>query len=127
MIVEALATQARRGPAAPHESGLAPVREFLPGLGQPVPIQLDEASPGVGKTLSGLDVRGMTGATVLAIMRGQEGLIVPTAREVLQQGDVLAITGTQEAIEAAKVLLGGHSYQDSDTMPQKGETDAQAS
>jgi CPA2 family monovalent cation:H+ antiporter-2 len=47
----------------------------------------------------------MTGATVLAITRGGEGLLIPTAKEVLQVGDVLALAGSHDAINAAKDLL----------------------
>ena len=52
-----------------------------------------------------LNLRGATGATVLAITRGDAGLLVPTATEILRDGDVLALAGTAEAIGHAKVLL----------------------
>jgi CPA2 family monovalent cation:H+ antiporter-2 len=59
----------------------------------------------VGKTLAELNLRGLTGATVLAIIRKAGNIPYPTAKEVLRAGDLLALTGTQEAIEAAKQLL----------------------
>ena len=65
-------------------------------------MRLVAASPAVGRTLAELNLRGLTGATVLAIQRGDAGLLVPTAREVLAAGDVLALAGTQEAVEAAR-------------------------
>jgi CPA2 family monovalent cation:H+ antiporter-2 len=102
-IAEALAAQASRG--APSAQGLDQFRDLLPGLGHLSPVRLEPASPVVGRTLADLDLRGLTGATVLAIQRGSEGLSVPSAREVLRSGDVLAITGTQEAVEAARRLL----------------------
>jgi CPA2 family monovalent cation:H+ antiporter-2 len=66
---------------------------------------LEETSPAVGKTLAELNLRGLTGATVLAIHRGEENVSVPTAWEVLRAGDVLALAGTHAAVEAAKGLL----------------------
>ena len=52
-----------------------------------------------------LKLRGSTGATVLAITRGEQGIYAPTAKEVLEAGDVLALAGSQEAIQAARMLL----------------------
>jgi monovalent cation:H+ antiporter-2, CPA2 family len=105
-IIEALAAQARSG-ASPGPRALAQVGELLPGLGAPVPVALDAASPAVGRTLAQLDLRGLTGATVLAITRRAGAVLVPTASETLEPGDVLALAGTEEAIEAAQALLRG--------------------
>jgi CPA2 family monovalent cation:H+ antiporter-2 len=81
------------------------VHGLLPGLGEPEPFRLEATSPAVGKTLAELNLRGLTGATVLAIQRGEEGVSFPTAQEVLRPGDVLALAGTHDAVEAAKGLL----------------------
>jgi len=83
------------------------VRVVLPGLGEPVPIRITAGSPGVNKRLSDINLRGHTGATVLAIGREGEPVIVPTGPEVLREGDVLAVAGSHGAIEAAMELLGG--------------------
>jgi CPA2 family monovalent cation:H+ antiporter-2 len=66
----------------------------------------------VGRTLANLNLRGATGATVLAIARGGEGVLVPTGQEELRADDVLALAGTHEAVAAAKELLSGD-----DAMP----------
>src|SRR5204862_54881 len=92
--------------AAAHPA-LAQVHAILPGLGEPVAITLAEGSTGVGRTLAELNLRGTTGATVLAIGRDGAGVVTPTAREKLLAGDVLAVTGTQEGILAARRLLEG--------------------
>jgi CPA2 family monovalent cation:H+ antiporter-2 len=42
---------------------------------------------------------------VLAIQRGDAGHSFPSAHEVLQAGDMLALAGTEESIEAARALL----------------------
>ena len=54
-----------------------------------------------------MNLLGRTGATVLAITRAEGGVLVPTAGERLRVGDVLAVAGTHEAIEAAKATLVG--------------------
>jgi CPA2 family monovalent cation:H+ antiporter-2 len=104
-IVEALGAQIRTGGAAPDAYALAQVAQLLPGLGEPVAVRLGRGSAGVGRTLAELSVRALTGATVLAIIRDREKVIIPTATEALQDGDVLALAGTHEAVEAARSLL----------------------
>jgi monovalent cation:H+ antiporter-2, CPA2 family len=105
-IVQALASQSR-GNAHGGEDSLTNIRALLPGLGEPVPVRLEGSSPAVGKTLAELNLRGLTGATVLAIRRGDGGLVVPSAQDVLREGDILALAGTHEAIAAARAVLSG--------------------
>jgi monovalent cation:H+ antiporter-2, CPA2 family len=81
------------------------VQRFLADLGEPRPVRLDPQHAAVGKTLVALDVRGATGATVLAIAREAEGAIVPTGREILRVDDVLVLAGTQRAVDDARRLL----------------------
>ena len=81
---------------------------MLPGLGEPVPVKITYDSPAVDRALSELNVRGKTGATILAITRrGESGnrVVVPSGKEVLREGDVLALAGTQEAVDAAVQIL----------------------
>jgi CPA2 family monovalent cation:H+ antiporter-2 len=84
------------------------VAVMLPGLGEPVPVKITYDSPAVNRALSELNVRGKTGATILAITRrGESGnrVVVPSGKEVLREGDVLALAGTQEAVDAAVQIL----------------------
>jgi CPA2 family monovalent cation:H+ antiporter-2 len=111
-IIEVLVSQARAGGTQASteahkvpDDALNQVHQLLPGLGEPTPIELDATSPAVGKSLAQLNLRGVTGATVLAITRGIEGVLVPTASEVLRSGDVLALAGTHDAIDSARALL----------------------
>jgi CPA2 family monovalent cation:H+ antiporter-2 len=105
VIVEALAAQSRGRGIQADAQALEQVHELLPGLGALVAVRLDPGSAAIGKTLAELNLRGLTGATVLAITRGEGGVIIPSATEVLRAGDVLALAGTHEAIEAAKNLV----------------------
>jgi CPA2 family monovalent cation:H+ antiporter-2 len=106
VIVEALAKQAASGPSDSHADALSGFRAMFPGLGEPVAVRLRAGSPAAGRSLSDLGVRGKTGASVLAISRADGSVIVPTASERLRDGDVLALSGTHEAIESARELLG---------------------
>lgn len=106
MIVEVLVTQAGKR-TTPVEETLDQIRHLMPGLGEPVPFRLDEDSAAVGKTLAQINLRGLTGASVLAIARGEAGVIVPLATEVLRAGDVLALAGTRDAVAAAVEALRG--------------------
>lgn len=100
IIVEALVRQA----GDPRLPTLDDVQPLLPALGDLTPVRLEESSPAVGATLAQLNLRGLTGATVIAITRGTQG-IVPSASEVLARNDCLALAGTHEAVEAARRLL----------------------
>jgi CPA2 family monovalent cation:H+ antiporter-2 len=82
------------------------IETMLPGFGGLVSVTLPGTSPAVGKSLAELNLRARTGATVLAIGRGGGGFASPTPSEPLQAGDVLALTGSDDALEAAKRALG---------------------
>lgn len=114
-IVEVLKESARAGrttePSGDRaDSGrpsLVVVHRLLPGIGEPAAYELGSASPAVGRTLAELNLRGITGATVLCITRGDAGVLVPSAQEMLRPGDVLALAGSPAAVAAAERLLGG--------------------
>ena len=103
-VLAAAFSQAKGAPAADPERMVAQV---LPGLGSPVRFALPEDSRAIGRTLASLNLRGATGATVLAIARGGEEVLVPTGHEELRAHDVLALAGTDEAVLAARALLAG--------------------
>jgi CPA2 family monovalent cation:H+ antiporter-2 len=106
-IVEALASRAGADPGVTEEHVFDEVNRILPGLGQPVPLQLSPSCAAVGRSLTDLNLRGLTGATVLVIARDGRAIIRDTATEVMRPGDVLALAGTHEAVEAAAALLRG--------------------
>jgi monovalent cation:H+ antiporter-2, CPA2 family len=103
-LAESLTRQTREGRETGSDRTLDPNNIFA-GLGSPVPVELPAGSSAVGKTLAQIRLRGLTGATVLAIRRGEEAVLIPSGHERLQGGDVLAIAGSHLAIEAAKELL----------------------
>ncbi len=119
-IVEVLAAQGHRAATAPPElppeldDALAPparavqlaeVDALLPGIGRPTAVRVTAASALAGKTLGAANLRGLTGATVLAIQRGAHSIAVPSAADVILADDVLALAGSADAIDAAAALL----------------------
>ncbi len=105
VMMDALGRHARqRGPGG-AERTLQRAYELLPGLGEPVPVQLVAGDAAVGRALADLELRGRTAATIIAISRGEDVVLVPDGHETLREGDVLALAGTTDAIEAARSLL----------------------
>ena len=86
---------------------LGAIETILPGFGGLHSVKLAAVSPAVGHSLAQLDLRARTGATVLAIGRGEHGLASPSPHEPLCVGDTLALTGSDEAIAAARAALVG--------------------
>jgi monovalent cation:H+ antiporter-2, CPA2 family len=113
--VDALAHQTRAGRAAADSHSLDELNQMLSGLGSPVPVTLSPGNPNVGKTLAELKLRGLTGATVLAIQRREQSVLIPSGHERLESGDVLAIAGTHDAVDAARKIL---SCRDGDATSQ---------
>jgi len=105
VILEALAAQSRPRPLPTAGDSLEQIHQLLPGLGALAAVRLDPGSVAIGRTLAQLNLRGRTGATILAITRTEGGVLVPAAHELLRAGDVLAVAGTHDAIEAAKAAL----------------------
>jgi monovalent cation:H+ antiporter-2, CPA2 family len=102
-ILETLVAQSRSGQAAPNK--LDDLCRLLPGIGEPRAVPLGRQAPSIGRSLKELNLRGLTGATVLAIERGAGEVVFPSAEEVLREGDVLVLTGTGDAVSAAADLL----------------------
>jgi CPA2 family monovalent cation:H+ antiporter-2 len=101
VILEALAAQS----ASPATTAAHAPATLLPGLGNATPVPIVAGSPAVGRTLKQINLRGLTGATVIAIDRDSADVIYPTGDEELRAGDALILTGTNEAVQAAEALL----------------------
>jgi CPA2 family monovalent cation:H+ antiporter-2 len=68
-------------------------------------VPIDALATCVGKTLKALNLRALTGATVIAIDRGAGDVVYPNADDTIEAGDVLVLTGTKDAVAAARELL----------------------
>jgi CPA2 family monovalent cation:H+ antiporter-2 len=104
VILEALATQSHE-PGKGHAPA-ADLARLVPGMGEPTAVPLGPTCPAVGKTLGQLDLRGRTGASVIAIDRQEGPILFPTGETALRAGDELLLTGTDEAIRTAREELG---------------------
>ena len=104
-IVDAIGRHARAGDPGDAERALHRAYQLLPGLGEPQPVHIRRGSAAVGRALAELALRGRTGATILAISRGDDVVLVPDGHETLREGDVVALAGAPAAIEAARTYL----------------------
>jgi len=102
VVLEALGRQTRS-----ELPSLEDAKDLLPGLGTLIPWRVRPDSPAVGKTLGELDLRARTGATVLAVFRPSANVVAPSASERIAANDVLAMTGSSDAVDAASRLLSG--------------------
>ncbi|MGH7585406.1 MAG: cation:proton antiporter [Gemmatimonadales bacterium] len=103
VVAEALA---RQGTAGMSDS-MAVMRMTLPGIGAPTSAAIPPGSPAVGRSLKELNLRGRSGATVVALVRGQERIPFPDADARLAAGDLVALAGTSAAVETARAMLSG--------------------
>jgi monovalent cation:H+ antiporter-2, CPA2 family len=106
IIASALANQMASIDGAPEDTKmLEDVNAVLPGLGEPVAIRVVPESIAVGRSLGQLNLRGATGATVLAIKRGSKQIPTPLGREVIQAGDLVAVAGARDALAIAREIF----------------------
>lgn len=56
-------------------------------------VTLRTGSPGDGHSIAELQVRRHTRMTIVAVLRGEEAVVVPEPSEVLQAGDTLVVIG----------------------------------
>jgi CPA2 family monovalent cation:H+ antiporter-2 len=97
VVVAALAKQSALEPAT-----FGTVRRLLPGLGDFEPVLVEAGSAADGRTLGALNLRGRTGATVVAVLHGDQRITVPDANTQLAAGDRVALTGSHQAVESAR-------------------------
>jgi monovalent cation:H+ antiporter-2, CPA2 family len=92
-----------RTPAAPLVPINSPTLE-LDGASTET-IVVDAASPAVGRTLAELDVRGQSGATVIAVVRDGNTKISPGANYEIREGDAIVLLGSAKKIGRAVGIL----------------------
>lgn len=68
--------------------------------------RIAETSPATGATLRSLDLRGRTGATVIAVVHGDAPETNPSPDRPLAAGDCLVLVGSHAEIESAFQALG---------------------
>ncbi|MEQ9076750.1 MAG: cation:proton antiporter [Sandaracinaceae bacterium] len=100
-IGDALSTHPYESPPSAHLS----TPGLISGLDDVVTFTVSEKSAAAGKTLAQLDLRARTGATVIAVRRGEHSATLPAGDQSLEPGDLLALTGTQAAVDSAQSIL----------------------
>ena len=101
VVLESLANQAHD--PAPD---LHAVEALLPGLGTLTAVLLTDGSAAIGRTLAELDLRGRTGATAMAVAKGEVGRS-PDPHQALEAGESLVLAGSEAALAAARLILVG--------------------
>ena len=102
----AVATRGRDTAAPKRSDGHSPLDNLLAAFGSPRTTIVSGTSTAAGKSLRDINLRGRTGATVLAMQRASDAtIIIPTAGDVLSSGDLVAIGGSAEAVDAAVDIL----------------------
>jgi CPA2 family monovalent cation:H+ antiporter-2 len=70
---------------------------------------INDENKNSGKSIQELNLRKKTEATIIAIVRKGITISTPAAKEILQPGDTLVITGTHQAVDLAFNLLSENS------------------
>ncbi|MFC8920064.1 potassium transporter TrkA [Streptomyces sp. WAC05374] len=84
----------------------ADLTKEVPGLlsGQ---IEVTSSSPYAGLPLGRTRARTRTGASIVAIVRGEDVIASPTPDRTLRAGDVLVVIGTREGIAGVDRIVQG--------------------
>jgi TrkA domain protein len=77
-------------------------------------VEVDSSSPLVGRTLRDANVRGQTGASVIAIQRGEETLSNPTPETTVEAADILVTLGSRTEQRALSELVEGDDGDDTE-------------
>lgn len=70
-------------------------------------IYIEPSNPNIGRTLKDLNVRAVTGATVLSVIRTGRIISAPQGTEVVTEDDQWLITGNHSQVDSAAKLLTG--------------------
>lgn len=78
----------------------------VPGLASAT-VDVPTGSRYDGQPLGETRCRTLTGASIVAVVRGEDVIAAPTPAEVLHGGDSLVVVGTSAGIDAVRRLLVG--------------------
>lgn len=72
-------------------------------------VEVAADAPVAGRTIGDVGIRSRTGATVLAVRRGERTVSNPETSFEIEAGDILVVVGDAEAHDALERLLTGDS------------------
>ena len=78
----------------------------IPGLAS-ASIDVPTGSRYDGAVLGDTRARTLTGASVVAIVRGEDVIASPAPQEILHGGDSLVVVGTEDGIAGVRQIVGG--------------------
>jgi TrkA domain protein len=84
----------------------ADLTKEVPGLAAAT-IDIPAGSAFDGRTLGDTHTRTLTGASVVAVVRGEQVIASPSPRDGLLGGDSLVVIGTDAGIDAVRRLVSG--------------------
>ncbi|MFW6139839.1 MAG: cation:proton antiporter [Acidobacteriota bacterium] len=73
---------------------------------------ISQDSPAAGKTLKELDIRQKTGATIIAVVRGEESITSPSPDFKIKEGDTLVLVANHKDMDRAFHFLDSQSNED---------------
>jgi TrkA domain protein len=76
----------------------------VPGL-MAAQVQVNPGSPFADQPLGQTRARTRTGASIVAVVRGENVIASPSPQEVLRAGDVLVVIGTHEGIAGVQHIV----------------------
>ncbi len=83
---------------------LADLTREIPGL-HTEKIRIPSTSPFVGQTLGETHCRTLTGASIVAVVRGEEVISSPLPEQILLAGDILVVIGTSSGVRRVHTLI----------------------
>lgn len=83
---------------------LADLTREIPGL-HSEPVRVPSTSAYVGKTLGETHCRTLTGASIVAVVRGEQVISSPSPDQVLLAGDTLIAIGTSSGVAKVHALI----------------------
>lgn len=102
---EIFAEALQRDAHARSDANVQRASALLPGLGVVESVHVEAGTRYAGRTLADADLRGRTGASVVAIARGDHRIPMPKGSDSIQVGDVLALLGPGDGVARAAALL----------------------
>jgi len=79
-------------------------------------FMVPRSSPAAGRSIRDLQLRKMTGVTIIAMVRDGKPLTNPSPDEVINAGDILVMVGSHAQLDQAMVRLGGESAPEDESV-----------
>ena len=82
----------------------ADLSKEIPGL-HAAQLEMPDGSRYIGRALGDTRARTLTGASIVAVVRGPDVIASPTPAQQLRSGDILVVVGTDDGIAKVREIL----------------------